>query len=308
VKVLLTGATGLVGHSIIEFAEKLEQYELLTPGHQELNLLDANATLAYLMREKPDCVIHAAGKVGGIAANCKAPMEFLLANMDMGRNLIYGAYQAGIKYFLNLGSSCMYPRDSEFPLTEDMILKGELEPTNEGYALAKVMCARLCEYISREYPEYMYKTLIPCNLYGRWDKFSGENAHMIPAVIHKLHMAKIQGLNNVEIWGNGQARREFMYSSDLADCVFFCLEKFERIPIYLNVGLGIDYTVDEYYEVVAKVVGYKGSFIHNLSKPVGMKRKLTDIGKLIKYGWHAKTPLETGIQKTYEFYLNATHC
>ena len=302
-KLLLTGANGLVGHSIVEHLKK-SQYELLMPSHQELDLLDAGAVVAYLKKEQPDCIIHAAGKVGGIAANCKAPMEFLLTNMDMGRNLIYGAYQAGIKRFLNLGSSCMYPRNHETPLTEDMVLKGELEPTNEGYALAKVICARLCEYISREHPEYEYKTLIPCNLYGRWDKFQTENAHMIPAVIHKLHLAKEQGQKTVEIWGSGQARREFMYSADLADCIGYCLDHFDTLPTYLNVGLGMDYTVDEYYTTIATVVGYTGEFIHDLSKPEGMKRKLTDVTRLRDFGWRAKTPLEAGIRATYDFYLS----
>lgn len=301
-KILLSGANGLVGHSITESVIMQEHY-VLTPSHSELDLLDADAVYDYLMQHKPDCVIHAAGRVGGIEVNRKFPMEFLLENMDMGRNLIYGAYNAGIKRFLNLGSSCMYPKDSEKPLKEYMILKGELEPTNEGYALAKVMCAKLCEYISKQHPEYQYKTLIPCNLYGRWDKFRTENAHMIPAVIHKLYRAKVEGRENIEIWGSGQARREFMYSGDLADCVAYCLDNFDRMPAYLNVGLGTDYTVDEFYQVIAKVVGYEGNFSHDLSKAEGMKRKLTDISILRKFGWNAGTSLEEGIKKTFDFYL-----
>lgn len=301
-KILVTGANGLVGHSIVE-SEAMQIHELLTPGHGELDLLNYDRVREYLSQEKPDCIIHAAGKVGGIAANCKAPMEFLLANMDMGRNIIYGAFESGVKQFINLGSSCMYPRDSEMPLTEDMILKGELEPTNEGYALAKVMCARLCDYISRQHTEYRYKTLIPCNLYGRWDKFRTENAHMIPAVIHKLYQARQQGLDTVEIWGTGKARREFMYSGDLADCIAYSLENFDRLPTYLNVGLGHDYTVDEYYEAIAKVVGYTGTFTHNTEKPEGMKRKLTHVGELSAFGWQASTSLADGLQKTFEFYL-----
>lgn len=301
-KILITGASGLVGHSIVE-CKAMQKHELLTPGHKELDLADMNAVVEFLKKEKPDCIIHAAGKVGGIAANTKAPMEFLLANMDMGRNIIYGAYKAGIKKFINLGSSCMYPRNSEKPLTEDMVLKGELEPTNEGYALAKVMCARLCEYISREHPEFQYKTLIPCNLFGRWDKFRTERAHMIPAVIHKLHEAKEKGLDTVSIWGSGQARREFMYSGDLADCIAYCLDNFEAMPAYMNVGIGHDYTVDEYYQTIAAVIGYKGEFVHDLSKPEGMKRKLTDVNLLHEFGWQAKTSLTEGIRQAYEFYL-----
>lgn len=301
-KILLTGANGLVGHSIVE-NKAMQQHKLLTPSHKELDLLDYNAVVQYLKKEQPDCIIHAAGKVGGIAANCKAPMEFLLTNMDMGRNIIYGAFEMGVKKFINLGSSCMYPRNSEKPLTEDMVLKGELEPTNEGYALAKVMCARLCEYISRQHPEFQYKTLIPCNLYGRWDKFRTENAHMIPAVIHKLYMAQKNGLKTVEIWGTGKARREFMYSGDLADCIAYCLEHYENLPTYLNVGLGHDYTVDEYYAAIAKVVGYTGNFVHNTEKPEGMKRKLTDVTNLNAFGWHSKISLDEGLRKTFEFYL-----
>ncbi len=301
-KILVTGANGLVGHSIVENTE-MQEYELLTPSHQELDLLDYAAVVQYLKKEQPDCIIHAAGKVGGIAANCKAPMEFLLTNMDMGRNIIYGAFESGVKKFINLGSSCMYPRNCDKPLTEDMILKGELEPTNEGYALAKVMCARLCDYISRQHPEFQYKTLIPCNLYGRWDKYRTENAHMIPAVIHKLYMAKQNGLDTVEIWGTGKARREFMYSGDLADCIAYSLKNFDKMPAYLNVGLGHDYTVDEYYEAIAKVVGYTGRFTHNTEKPEGMKRKLTDVRNLHTFGWRAGTSLEEGLQKTFAFYL-----
>ena len=165
-------------------------------------------------------MIHAAGVVGGIAANMQQPLKFLIENLDMGSNVIYGAYRAGVKKFINLGSSCMYPRNHETPLTEDMILTGELEPTNEGYALAKVACARMCAYITRENPEYQYTTLILCNIYGRWDKFTGDRAHMIPAVIHKIYRAVADGKDTIEIWGDGSARREFMYAGDLAECIW----------------------------------------------------------------------------------------
>lgn len=301
-KILITGASGLAGHSITE-ADGARGQEILMPSHAELDLLDAGAVGAYLNKTRPDCVIHAAGIVGGIVANMKAPMNFLLSNLDMGRNVIYGAYQAGVKQLINLGSSCMYPRDSEKSLTEDMVLKGELEPTNEGYALAKVVCERLCEYISREHPEYQYKTLVPCNLYGRWDKFRTERAHMIPAVIHKLHQAVQEKRRSVTIWGSGKARREFMYSGDLGNCVWYSLEHFAEMPVLLNVGLGHDCTVDEYYKAVADVVGYHGEFVHDLDKPEGMKRKLTDTTRLHEFGWQAKVSLKDGIRRTYEFYL-----
>lgn len=302
-KILITGANGLVGHSIQESPIK-ETHVLLTPSHSELDLLDYKAVLRYLDKTKPDFVVHAAGIVGGIAANIKNPVRFLLNNMDMGRNIIYGAYEAGVKNFINLGSSCMYPRDCDKALTEDMILKGELEPTNEGYALAKVMCERLCEYIGREHPEYQYKTLIPCNLYGRWDKFQTESAHMIPAVIHKIHMAQINQQKSIEVWGSGNARREFMYSGDLAECITYSIDHFNDLPVAMNVGLGYDYTVNEYYETIAEVIGYQGEFLHDLSKPEGMKRKLTDVSKQRAFGWMPKIDLKSGIEKTYDFYLS----
>lgn len=303
-KIFITGGHGLAGQNIAE-ALRPAGHELLTPTHAELDLLDRDAVFSYLSEQQPDLVIHAAGVVGGIAANIQAPVKFLLTNMDMGRNVIYESYRAGIRKLINLGSSCMYPRNSEKPLTEEMVLTGELEPTNEGYALAKCMCTRLCQYLGKEDPSCQYKTLIPCNLYGKGDKFRTERAHMIPAVIHKLYTAKQKGKMEVAIWGSGKARREFLYAGDLGDCVRYCVEHFDAMPDLMNVGFGHDYTVDEYYEAIANVVGYEGTFTHDLSKPEGMKRKLTDITRLKTFGWQAKTRLEDGIRKTFESYLTS---
>lgn len=301
-RILITGASGLVGHGIVAALKK--NYTLLVPDRNELNLLDREQVKQYLKKEQPEMVIHAAGIVGGIAVNMKFPFTFLLANIEMGKNIICESYEFGIKKLINLASSCMYPKDSDKLLTEEMVLTGPLEPTNEGYALAKIVCTRLCEYISRENADFQYKTLIPCNLYGPWDKFISEDAHMIPAVIHKLHIAKTSQIESVSIWGTGQARREFMYSEDLGNCVQFCVKNFESLPSIMNVGLGHDYTVDEYYALIAKVVGYTGGFSHDITKPEGMKRKLTDISRQKKFGWQAQTSLEEGIRRTYEFYLN----
>ena len=195
----------------------------------------------------------------------------------------------------------MYPHDAPNPLKEEQVLTGELEPTNEGYALAKCAATRFCQYINRQYPDFHYKTLIPCNLYGKYDKF-GENAHMIPAIIKKIDSAIKNNQDTVEIWGDGTARREFMYAEDLAECVKLAVENFEELPELMNVGLGYDYTVNEYYEAVAKVLGYKGKFVHNLDKPSGMKQKLVDITRQTKFGFKPKTSLEEGIRKTYEYY------
>lgn len=303
-KILLTGSTGMVGRNFLEHPAT-KSFELLTPGSVELNLCDYFATEAYLKKNQPDIIIHAAGRVGGIQANIKEPVRFLLDNLDMGRNIVWAARQCGVRKLINLGSSCMYPRNHEEPLLEEQVLQGELEPTNEGYALAKVMVSRLCEYISREDDRFQFKTIIPCNLYGRWDKFDPAHSHMIPAVIHKLHNAKQAKLAKVDIWGDGMASREFMYAGDLADCLVQAVQKFDTLPSIMNAGLGIDYTINEYYHAIATVVGFTGSFVHDLSKPVGMQRKLVNITKQKKWGWQATTSLQDGLSRTYQYYLSA---
>ena len=301
-KIFLTGGAGMVGRNLLEHPA-IQEFDVLAPRSSELNLLDFNAVQAYMQSHQPDLVIHAAGKVGGIQANMREPVAFLMENLDMGRNVVMASMQAGIKRLINLGSSCMYPRNHENPLHEDMVLKGELEPTNESYALAKVITARLCDYIMRENSSYQYKTLIPCNLYGRHDKFDPVHSHLLPAIIHKVHLAKQSGQKTVEIWGNGTARREFMYAGDLADALIRAVNDFETLPIYMNVGLGHDYSINEYYQTAAEVMDYKGSFVHDVSKPVGMARKLVSIDRQQAWGWNSKIDLHIGIEKTYEFYL-----
>ena len=305
-KILLTGANGMVGKNILEVA-KQHPHEILSPSSLELNLLDKRAVIDYIEAHKPEMIIHAAGIVGGIQANMADPVKFLVSNMAMGLNILTAANSLGVERFLNLSSSCMYPRDAKNPLSEDLILKGELEPTNEGYALAKVTSTRLCEYICRENAKRLYKTIIPCNLYGRFDKFDPEHSHMIPAVIRKINEAKNNQDTQIDIWGDGEARREFMYAEDLAEFIFHAIQNFEEMPQNLNVGLGEDYSINEYYRTVADVIGYEGKFTHDLSKPVGMRQKLIDDTKLKDFGWSHSTSLEAGIKKTYEFYLSE-HC
>ena len=302
-KILLTGGNGMVGKNILKMSQ-FHQHELLFPSSQELNLIDGDSVRQYLINHKPDMVIHAAGIVGGIQANMANPVKFLVDNMQMGLNIIMAAKEAGIRYFLNLSSSCMYPRDAVNPLAEELILKGELEPTNEGYALAKVASTRLCEYICKEDAQFIYKTIIPCNLYGEYDKFDPNHSHMIPAVIRKLDDAVKAGVDEIDIWGDGEARREFMYAEDLADFVFYAIERFSEMPQNINVGLGTDYTINEYYRTIAKAVGFTGKFRHDLSKPVGMKQKLIDDAKLTDFGWSYKTSLEMGVAKTFQYYLS----
>ena len=292
----------MVGRNLLDHPA-IGEFDVLAPRSSELNLCDFSAVQAYLLEHNPDMVIHAAGKVGGIQANMREPVGFLMENLDMGRNIVWAARQAGIKRLINLGSSCMYPRNHNEPLCEEMVLKGELEPTNEGYALAKVVTARLCEYIVREDSSFQYKTLIPCNLYGRHDKFDPIHSHLIPAIIHKVYQAKQAGHTSVEIWGDGTARREFMYAGDLADAMVRAIKDFDSLPALMNVGLGYDYTINEYYQAAADVMGYTGSFSHDLSKPVGMARKLVNVERQKVWGWEAKSSLREGIEETYSFYL-----
>lgn len=300
---LITGSSGMVGRNVKEHP-KAKGYKLLTPTSAQLNLLDKNAVEEYIKAHKPDIVVHCAGLVGGIVANMNNLAKFLTHNAYMGLNLINACYENGIKCFLNLASSCMYPKDAPNPLKEEMILQGAFEPTNEGYALAKVLSTRLCEYISSADTTCLYKTIIPCNLYGKYDKFDTQNAHMIPAVIARIHQAKIQGAKELAIWGDGKALREAMYAGDLADFVFCAFENLSKLPQNLNVGSAKEYTINEYYRISAKVVGYEGKFTHDLSKPVGMKRKVIDDTRLKAFGWQAQTSLEEGIRQTYEYYLS----
>lgn len=301
-RLLITGSNGMVGKNIVEY-KSAKDYILLTPSSEELNLLERDSVDAYLKEHSPDIIIHCAGIVGGIQANIANPVKFLVDNTQMGLNIIMASKEAGVKKFINMSSSCMYPRKALNPLAEELVLKGELEPTNEGYAIAKITSTRLCEYINKEDSSCQYKTVIPCNLYGRYDKFDPKHSHMLPAVIKKIHEAKVNHQAILDIWGDGEARREFMYVEDLADFIYYALENFENMPQNINVGLGHDYTINEYYNAIADVIGYKGEFVHDLSKPVGMKQKLIDDSKLQKFGWEYKTSLNAGIKKIYEYYV-----
>lgn len=279
-----------------------KDWEILAPTSAELDLTEPKAVRAYIKMHKPDMVVHAAGRVGGIQANMAHPVDFLDVNNIIGRNVIMGAWSAGVRDLINLGSTCMYPAAAPNPLSEDMILTGPLELTNEGYALAKIMAMRLCDYINREDPRARFKTLIPCNLFGPHDKFDPKHSHLLPAIMHKVHQAKTQGTPNVEIWGDGTARREFMYAPDLADAVLRAANDITTCPEVTNIGLGHDFTINEYYKEVADVIGWTGKFTHDLKRPVGMKQKLCDTSRAIEWGWRAPTSLRTGIEKTYEFY------
>lgn len=297
-KILLTGGNGMVGRNIRDQAEA-GLHDLVAPPSRELDLTDAAATDAYVARLEPDMIIHAAGRVGGIQANMAHPVEFLVENLDMGRNIVMAARKAGVPRLLNIGSSCMYPRAAPNPLEESTVLTGELEPTNEGYALAKVMTARLCDYVRRSQPELAYKTLIPCNIFGIHDKFDPAVSHLLPAIIRKIDEAKRTGADTVEIWGSGEARREFMFASDLAQGIWTAVTRFDDLPGMMNMGVGQDHSINDYYAAVARVIGWSGTFTHDLGKPVGMKQKLVSVALQRQFGWMPSTPLDDAIAQTY---------
>lgn len=302
-RIFVTGASGMVGRNLLDLF-KSTNHEVLAPSSTSVNLLDQAGTLGWLRANRPDVIIHCAGHVGGIQANIREPVAFLTRNLTIGQNLLLSAREAEVQTVLNLGSSCMYPRNSPEALREEDVLSGPLEPTNEGYALAKCVAARLCSYMRAENPALQYKTLIPCNLYGRYDKFNPKASHLVPAVIRKLHVARMTGQREVEIWGDGTARREFMFAGDLAEGVLFCLDRVEALPGDLNVGVGTDLSVREYYEIAADVVGYDGNFVFDTSRPVGMMRKLLDVSRQRHLGWAPRTELREGIRQAYEYFLN----
>lgn len=298
----------MVGQNILEHPAAA-QYDIFAPSSQELDLTDLGSTQRFISAINPDVVIHSAGLVGGIQANIAHPVDFLVTNIDLGRNVIMAARQAGVPKLINLASSCMYPRNAANPLSETLILQGELEPTNEGYALAKIFATQLCKYINREShqtgaPGVRYKTLIPCNLYGRHDKFEPQHSHLIPAIIHKVHAAKVHNLPEVEIWGDGTARREFMYAGDLAGAVLQAVKDFSQLPDLMNIGLGHDHSINDYYAAAAQVIGWQGNFVHDVTKPVGMKQKLVDITRQRTWGWMPCKTLREGIELSFNFYLS----
>ena len=299
-KILVTGGSGMVGKNLIEFLQTSSDYQIFSPTRKEFDLLNQNQVNLYLQNLSPDIVIHCAGLVGGIQANINKPYSFLYENIMMGANIINASSNNNIRKLINLGSSCIYPKDCNTELNEDSILSGKLEPTNEGYALAKISVGKLCQFIKKE-KKLNYKTLIPCNLYGKWDNFDSEKSHMIPAAIKKIHNAKLNKSVPV-IWGDGMSRREFMYVEDLCSFIKFSLSNYDDLDDYTNVGLGYDYSIKEYYEIISKVIGYDGKFSFDLDKPKGMNKKLCSIKKQTKMGWKPTVSIEEGIRLTYNFY------
>ncbi|SMO49730.1 GDP-L-fucose synthase family protein [Paracoccus laeviglucosivorans] len=299
-RLLITGAHGMVGRNL-RAHPGMSGFELLAPARGDLDLQDGAAVRAYVTRNRPDAVVHAAGVVGGIHANMAEPVRFLAANAQIGLNVVLACREAGVGTLINLSSSCVYPAALGRDLSEDQILTGALEPTNEGYALAKIMAMRLIDYARAEDASLNWRTLIPCNLYGPFDKFDPGRSHLLPAIIHKLHQAKTANAPTVDIWGDGEARREFMYAPDLADAILRALDP--AAPRLMNIGVGQDHSINDYYRIAAQVIGWQGTFTHDLTKPVGMRQKLLSVRRQTEWGWAPLTSLTDGIAATYAHYL-----
>lgn len=291
-KILLTGGSGMLGSALQRLAPTIApDVTVLAPTRAELPLTDAVAVAAWFAANPVDAVIHGAARVGGIQANIDHPVDFLVENLRMNDAVIMGAHGAGVENFIFLGSSCMYPRDYRQPLEEGDILAAPLEPTNEGYALSKITGARLCDYITQSHENRHYKTLIPCNLFGTEDHFGSVASHLIAAIVTKVVQARDAGDTSVEIWGSGNARREFLFVDDLVQFMLTCLPKLDTLPQVLNVGYGTDHSVTEYYEMIGKIAGYTGTFHHDLSRPEGMMAKCMTSAVAAELGFTPQTKM-----------------
>lgn len=302
IKIYIAGHKGMVGSAIWRNLVSKGYENLIGATSKELDLRDQQAVKLFLKDEKPQVIIDAAAKVGGILANNNFPYDFLMENMNIQNNLIDGAHKAGIDKFIFLGSSCIYPKFAPQPLKEEYLLTDSLEPTNEWYAIAKISGVKTCEAIRKQYGKD-YVSLMPTNLYGIHDNFDLNTSHVLPAMLRKFHEAKNNNNSPVTLWGSGRPMREFLFVDDLAEAVVFALEN--KLPEYLyNVGSGIDLTIKELAETIQNVVGHSGEIIWDSSKPDGTPRKLMDVSKMHSLGWEHKINLEDGIRKTYQWFLN----
>lgn len=300
-KVFVAGGSGLVGSSLIKNAPN--GIQIYAPNRSQLNLENKTEVLTALKHEKPDAVILAAAKVGGILANSRFQRDFLAKNLEIQDAVIMSARDLGIPKLIFLGSSCIYPRDTAQPISESSLLTGPLESTNEGYALAKITGVRLCKAISEE-DGFRYFSLMPTNLYGPNDNFHPENSHVPAALIRRFHEAKQKNIPVVTVWGSGQPKREFMHVDDLANACWTLLDKAKGGEL-LNVGTGQDIKISDFAAIVAKLVGYEGDLDFDVSKPDGTPRKLLDVSRIHSYGWSHSIELESGIAATYEWYVEA---
>ncbi len=300
-KIYVAGHTGLVGSAIMRKLEKEGFTNLVLKTRKELNLLDANAVSDFFAKEKPEFVVDSAARVGGIKANIENQADFLFENLQIQNNLIWGAHKAGVKKFLFLGSSCIYPRDCPQPMKEEYFMTGKFEPTNEGYAVAKTAGIKLCEYIYNQYGQ-KFISCMPSNVYGPNDHFDPEYSHVHAGLMRRIHEAKVAGAVEVVVWGSGVSRREFLHVDDLAEAVLFLLQNYENKK-FLNVGTGNDVSIKELAEMLVRIVEFKGKLAFDKTKPDGMPKKLMDSSKINKLGWKSKIKLEEGLKDLYKWFL-----
>jgi GDP-L-fucose synthase len=312
-KIYIAGHRGLVGSAIVKNLESKGYNNLIYRTHKELDLTNQEAVAAFFKIEKPEYVILAAAKVGGIVANNTYRADFIYENLQIQNNVIHQSYLNGVKKLLFLGSTCIYPKNSPQPMREEYLLTSELEYTNEPYAIAKIAGIKMCESYNLQYGTN-FISVMPTNLYGINDNFDLETSHVLPALLRKMHEAKLKGEPKVEIWGSGEPRREFLYSEDMADACVFLLESRDFKDTYskeekeirnthINIGTGVDISIKELSFTIKKIVGYEGELYFDRSKPDGTMVKLTDPSKLHELGWKHEVELEEGIERVYEWYL-----
>jgi GDP-L-fucose synthase len=299
--IFVAGHRGLAGGAVLRELQRAGCSHLLTRASKELDLRDRAATRMFFEKERPQFVVMAAAKVGGIKANNDFPVEFLLWNLQIQNNVIEAAADFGVEKLLFLGSSCIYPKFAKQPIAESELLTGVLEPTNEPYAIAKIAGIRLCQAYAREFGK-RFISAMPTNLYGPGDNFDLNNSHVLPALLRKVHEAKLQGAKEVAVWGTGTPRRELLHVDDLASACLFLVENYSDSAL-INVGYGEDVSIRELAEIICEVVGFNGSLAFDSSKPDGTPRKLLDSSRLLALGWKPRISLRDGIRQTYEWYL-----
>ncbi|MFO7445245.1 MAG: GDP-L-fucose synthase [Ignavibacteriaceae bacterium] len=308
-KIYIAGHRGMVGSAIMRSLEANGYSNLIYRSFEELNLARQEEVEAFFKNEKPEIVIVAAAKVGGILANNTYRAEFIYENLMIQSNIIHSAYFNGAEKLIFLGSSCIYPKLAPQPMKEEYLLSGYLEYTNEPYAIAKIAGIKLCENYYKQYGSNFYSAM-PTNLYGINDNFNLETSHVLPALIRKFHEAKLNNLSEVVMWGSGKPKREFLFVDDLAEAIRFLMEKVNAEDLYekgisqINIGTGEDLTIDELANLISEVVGFKGKIVHDSSKPDGTPRKLMDVTRINNLGWKHKTSLKEGLEKTYHWFKN----
>jgi len=299
-KIYVAGHRGLVGSAIVRNLESKGYTNIIGRTHKELDLTDQQAVRSFFEEEKPEYVVLAAAKVGGIYANATYPADFIYTNLTMQNNVIKAAHDYKVKKLLFLGSTCIYPKMASQPMKEDCLLSGYLEPTNEAYAIAKIAGLKMCQFFKRQYGDN-FISCMPTNLYGPNDNYDLNNSHVMPALIRKFHEGKVNNLPQVEVWGTGKPLREFLYVDDMADACVFLMENYDGEE-HVNIGTGEEVSIGEVAELVKEVVGFEGELVFDAGKPDGTPRKLTDVGKLHGLGWKHEVELRDGIERAYGWF------